>query len=215
VFTNPAGNLITPAQFGLWPPVSGSDTRLIGGGQAGYNRQSGPWVYGLEGDVDGTRLREKSTSGPLSRTTISGTQTATASFSANVDWIASLRARAGYAWDRALLYATFGVAVAGTGIDTTYAVTEPVQPAFAGGPFPGAASSSATTAGWTAGVGGAWAIDRAWSLGVEYRHTDLSTRGYNLGFTDTSLIPFLGPTPGTVHFTTDQVTSRVTWRPWN
>src|SRR5262249_58963505 len=27
------------------------------GGTAGYNWQTGPWVFGLEGDVDGTRIK--------------------------------------------------------------------------------------------------------------------------------------------------------------
>jgi outer membrane immunogenic protein len=102
VFTSNIGVIpfiITPAQVGTWPSTSGSAASVVGGGQAGYNWQSGQVVWGVEADFDGTGLREKSSS-VLSRTTLSGTQTVTANFSANVDWIGTFRGRVGYAWER-------------------------------------------------------------------------------------------------------------------
>jgi outer membrane immunogenic protein len=208
-FSNAGGFVITPAQFATLPPTPGSSTSLIGGGQAGYNWQVGHVVYGLEGDVDGTGLREKSAS-TLTRTTISGTQTVTANFSANVDWIASLRARLGYAGDRFMLYGTGGIAVAGTSLATGYAITEPPQPFFP--PVPGSASDSHVVGGWTTGVGGEWAINQAWSAGVEYRHSGFGTHSYSIGISDASLAPFVGPGSTTVHFNTDEVTARLNFR---
>ena len=64
----------------------GDDVTLIGGVHAGYNWQSGARVFGVEGDV---------------------------SFGDGVDYLASLRARLGYARDNLLLYVTGGVAFAG------------------------------------------------------------------------------------------------------
>ena len=62
------------------------DVTLIGGVHAGYNWQSGARVFGVEGDV---------------------------SFGDGVDYLASARARLGYARDNLLLYVTGGVAFAG------------------------------------------------------------------------------------------------------
>jgi outer membrane immunogenic protein len=206
------GIVAVPAQFATLPSANGSAASIIGGGQAGYNWQSGHFVYGLEGDIDGTGLREKSAS-TLSRTFFGNTQTVTANFSANIDWIATVRARLGYAMDRSLFYVTGGLAVAGTSVDTAYSITVPV-PAFpALAPMPLSASSSQVVAGWTLGAGGEWAIDRKWSVGLEYRHSDFGSHGYNLGYTDASLVglPGIGPNTAAVRFTEDQVTARLNY----
>ena len=69
----------------------------IFGAHAGYQKQSGSFVYGLEGDFDGSWL-DGETIGAV-----------TAELSLN--WLASLRARLGYAVsDSFLLYATGGIA---------------------------------------------------------------------------------------------------------
>lgn len=200
------GIIITPAQIATLPATTGNATSVLGGSQIGYNWQRGSIVYGLEGDIDGTGLRENSAS-PLTRTTLSGTQTVTANFSANVDWSATVRGRLGYAVDRGLLYATGGLAVAGTSLNTTYSIVEPAG--F--GPFPGTASGSNVLVGWTAGVGGEWAFNKKWSAALEYRHSDLGTGNYNIGFSDTSLIGFVSPTIAAVHFNVDQVTARLNY----
>ena len=162
-----------------------------------------PLVYGLEGDIDGTGLRPNS-SVTVTRTTLSGTQTTTANFAAKIDWIATARVRAGYAWDHVMLYATGGIAGAGTRLNTTYAETQP-SPV----PTPGSASVSHAVAGWTAGVGGEWMIDKAWSAGLEYRHIGFSTHGYNIGLVDNFLIPFLPPSAANLRLSEDQVTARL------
>ena len=62
-----------------------NDVNMIGGVQVGYNWQSGNYVFGLEGD---------------------------ASFSDDINYLASFRARIGIAADRFLIYATAGAAIA-------------------------------------------------------------------------------------------------------
>jgi outer membrane immunogenic protein len=209
VFTNLAGNLITPAQLGVFPGTSASDTSVIGGGQVGFNWQRDRWVWGVEADISGTGLKALSSSG-VSRTTISGTQTVTANYSAEVDWIATLRARAGFTWnDRTLIYATAGLATASARLRTAYAE---VQPAPA--PAPLAASDTEQMFGWTVGIGAEWAWSRDLTFGAEYRHVDLGGHGFNTGIVDANLIGFVGSNSGSMHYTVDQVTARVNWRPW-
>jgi outer membrane immunogenic protein len=203
------GIIITPGQFATLPSTSSTASTVLGGGQLGYNLQSGHVVYGLEADIDGTGLHEGSTS-TLTRTTLSGTQTVTANFSANIDWIATIRGRLGYAVDRGMLYVTGGLAGAATSLNTVYAITEPLQPPGFG-PFPGAASSSNVVWGWTVGAGGEWAFDRNWSAAAEYRHSDFGSPSYNIGFSDTSLIPFTTTMSASVHWTEDQVTARLNY----
>lgn len=210
------GFIITPAQFATLPSTSGSATSVIGGGHAGYNWQNGPWVFGIEGDIDGTGLDTKAAS-TLSRTTLSGTQTVTANIAANIDWMASLRGRIGYAWGNGLYYATGGVAIAGTSVNTAYSTTEPLQlPGL--GPAPLTAADSHTIPGWTVGGGGEWALGgnwQNWTVGAEYRHTDMGSHDYNLGFSDAGLLGFgLSPTTAKVRFTEDQVALKLNFH-WN
>jgi outer membrane immunogenic protein len=204
-FNNLAANIFTPAQFGQSPSTTNRATSVIGGGQIGYNWQSGAYVYGLEGDFDGTGVRAKSST-TISRTTLSGTQTVTANYSANIDWIGTIRGKIGYAWDRAMIYGTGGVAVAGASLDTAYAETQPAPP-----PTPLSASSSKAVVGWTLGAGGEWAIGNAWSLGVEYRHIGFSIRDFSVGLPDATLAPFFPANGATLHISTDQVTARLNW----
>lgn len=71
---------------------SGSSGSLIGGGQLGYNWQSGNIVWGLEGDVSAAGM-QKGQSSPIE---------------AKVDLLASIRGRLGLAFDRVLVYGTGG-----------------------------------------------------------------------------------------------------------
>jgi outer membrane immunogenic protein len=69
---------------------------------AGYNWQSGPWVYGVEGDVAWTDLSERGDNGLKS----------------DVKNTATLRGKIGYSTGRWLPYATVGYTVA----DVDYSV---------------------------------------------------------------------------------------------
>lgn len=57
---------------------------FIGGGQVGYNYQVGQIVFGVEGDLSGTRADGASQFGG-------------ATFESRVDWVATLTGRLGYA----------------------------------------------------------------------------------------------------------------------
>jgi outer membrane immunogenic protein len=74
----------------------------MGGAHTGYNFQVNQWVFGLEGAIEGTSLRNSVT------TNLSAFQGSTVSATADSGIQRSIRGRAGIAWDRALIYATGG-----------------------------------------------------------------------------------------------------------
>ncbi|WP_114943662.1 outer membrane protein [Microvirga calopogonii] len=78
------------------------DGGFVGGAQAGYNYQIGSFVVGLEGDIQYADFGGNDVI--LADGTI-------ADFN-NSDWFGTVRARAGVAFDRALIYATGGFAFA-------------------------------------------------------------------------------------------------------
>jgi outer membrane immunogenic protein len=66
---------------------------IIGGVQAGYNWQSGVWVFGAETDLQ-----------------VSGAEDTFAPWKFSNPWWGTLRGRAGYAWNSFMFYATGGLA---------------------------------------------------------------------------------------------------------
>ena len=118
------------------------------GAYAGYNWQSGAWVFGVEGDINGVWNDETFSIG---------------AFDVDVgsDYLASLRGRVGYAFDRALIFATGGVAFTDTSAESD---------AFGGVSLD--ADDSLT--GWTIGAGGEYAFTDNWIGRVEYRYYDFS-----------------------------------------
>jgi outer membrane immunogenic protein len=79
------------------PPTVGSvdlDGPFVGA-LAGYNFQSGNFVFGIEGDVNKSWIELDDDDGD-----------------AEIDWFGSVRGRVGYAWDRTLLFGTAGIAFA-------------------------------------------------------------------------------------------------------
>jgi outer membrane immunogenic protein len=65
------------------------------GALAGYNFQSGNFVFGIEGDINKSWIELDDEDGD-----------------AEIDWFGSVRGRLGYAWDRTLLFGTAGIAFA-------------------------------------------------------------------------------------------------------
>jgi outer membrane immunogenic protein len=79
-----------------WGTVDNNPTRpsgLEGGVQAGYNWQTGPWVFGVEGDIQAT-----------------GADDTFAPWKFSNPWFGTVRGRAGYAVNNILFYGTAGVA---------------------------------------------------------------------------------------------------------
>jgi outer membrane immunogenic protein len=206
------GNILTfvPAAFAGLPGGSVSDKSFMGGGQIGYNYQVNHVVFGVEGDLDATHVRAT-----LSRNAVPAVAGAPAGFFGTVNanstlengWVGSVRGRLGFTVDRLMFYGTGGLAFAQSRLNTAFAYTPPgnALPAFF---FPGptGATSSQVLMGWTAGVGGEWAVTDAVSVGAEYRHSDFGSQNYLLG---ADIIPT--PISENVKYTTDQVTVRANW----
>jgi outer membrane immunogenic protein len=79
-----------------WGSVANNPTRpsgFVGGAQAGYNFQTGPWVFGIEGDIQGT-----------------GASDTFAPWKFSNPWFGTVRGRAGYAINNFLFYGTAGLA---------------------------------------------------------------------------------------------------------
>ncbi len=124
------------------------------GGTLGANYQIGSFVIGLEGDGDWMNLN-----GTTFNTSCVGVGCETKS-----DWLATVRGRAGYAWDRVLFYGTGGAAFAN------------VQASAGAFPF-----SSSTQVGWTAGAGIEYAFAPSWTAKVEYLFVDLANASCGAG----------------------------------
>ena len=79
-----------------WGDISHNPTSpsgVLGGVQAGYNWQTGAWVFGLEGDVQ-----------------ISGADDTFAPWKFSNPWFGTARGRVGYAFNNVLVYGTGGLA---------------------------------------------------------------------------------------------------------
>jgi OmpA-OmpF porin, OOP family len=127
----------------------------MGGAHFGYNFQTGPWVYGLEGDAEGGDI------GGLQRQTFAGGSYGVGS---SMDFDASVRGKVGYAFDRILLYGTGGVEFG----DITTHYNSPIGTRVG--------SSNSFRTGWTAGAGVGYALTHNWEADLEYRYADLGTQ---------------------------------------
>jgi len=79
------------------------------GGTLGAQIQAGHVVLGFESDIDWANLKGSATLNPSVGGGLLGLVSATTS----IDWVATARARVGYAFDNILLYGTGGLAVLG------------------------------------------------------------------------------------------------------
>jgi len=177
---------VAPAGIGAGGTVAFAQDRsssFMGGGQLGCNIQTGPWVFGLEGDVDWQRLRFSRTIGA---TTVFPF-VAGDSFDMRSDWQASVRGRLGYAWDRWMIYATGGAAFTNVNVGTNF---------IAIGVFPATVvSDSKTLTGWTVGGGMDYAITNNWIAGIEGRYSNYGTTTFNAG-----LVATVNTAPGVFTF---------------
>jgi len=144
---------------------------VIGGGQIGYNWQTGHLVLGLEADIEGSSA---------SATGSVGCGIAGCSMTGNpkVDALGTLRGRVGYAADSWLFYVTGGFAwehITNTVTDTTGLGTATLF------------STSTTQGGYVVGIGAETAFAPHWTAGLEYLHIDPGT--FTL---------FSGPVPSSV-----------------
>ena len=133
--------------------VSPAPSGVVIGGQIGCDYQFAPsWVVGIEGSASGSTMKGSRTVGlPLGNPDVAQVQ-------AKTDFLTSVTARLGYAFDNVLLYGKGGFAMAGDRYD--------VSGSFVGAPF--GFTGLENRIGWTAGAGVEWAFSQHWSASLEY-----------------------------------------------
>jgi outer membrane immunogenic protein len=142
----------------------------IGGGQAGFNWQTGVTVLGAEADLQASGLR-----GGLAAPCSAGICALglTATYNQKVPWFGTARGRLGVAGSGWLIYVTGGYAYARLETD-----------AFASaGPVSALVRFNETRNGWTTGGGVEIAIAPSWSAKLEYLYLDFGHASTAIVFT--------------------------------
>ena len=178
-WTVPAGDT-APGSINITGPLAGATF--------GANFQSGQFVFGIEGDGDWSGLKGTA-SGATPATCLGGTAAA-CTYQTSNDWVATLRARTGVAWDRVLLYATAG----GAAGDIKASWSAPAQTG---------ASTSNTEFGWVAGAGLEFGITDNVTAKLEYLYVDLQNGSFSCPVGACGANPAVITAP--VSFTSSQV----------
>jgi outer membrane immunogenic protein len=131
---------------------------FAGGGQIGYNFQSGYLVYGLEADFSGVSNKHSAIVPAIPGTVFTPLRAST-----ELDWMATVRGRLGVivAPTQSLLYVTGGLAVAH--FKDAWGTTFIAVPEY---------TSNKTRAGWTAGAGVEHMFARNWTAKIEALYAD-------------------------------------------
>jgi len=151
---------------------SGDANGAVGGGQVGFNWQSQQFVYGIEGDISLSNIG-------VDETLV--TPFGVAKASAEIDWLATIRGRAGVlVQPRLLLYATAGLAIVSAEAKASSSV-------------PGMPTVSVSDRETGAGI--------VYGIGIESKWTDtMSVRLEYLGFGDTNAADSFGIVRAGVNF---------------
>jgi outer membrane immunogenic protein len=174
---------------------------VIGGGQIGYNWQKSNWVFGLEGDIQGSGQRGSTNAAcpggaptPIAALssacapghvgdTTPGNVVAfpvTINLSEKLEWFGTVRGRIGPTITPTILaYVTGGLAygqvnVAGT-IGGTNITGQNGTNTSTLTPVAGSFSNSTTKVGWTVGAGVEGVVSGNWTARIEYLYMDLGS----------------------------------------
>ncbi|WP_158816715.1 outer membrane protein [Methylocapsa sp. S129] len=198
---DPFGSWLTdPFETGIPAFVAQQDSRglnpagFLAGAQIGYNWQTGPIVLGVEADADYTALHAGGLTGVMQ--TPPGTTPEPYAFQENArsNWLVTLRPRVGYAFDRILLYATGGLAIANYSYTSGY-IHDPGPPGYGNEASMG--SSSSTLVGWALGAGAEYALTDHWTVKGEYLYADLGKApGFQTAENPSRFVGQVGGVPG-------------------
>ena len=148
---------------GSYNPFSSKNSGFIGGFQVGYNQQFDMFVAGLEADL--SYLGNRRTTGSAAVAGLAGNGITGVQGSSRLDWLGTVRARAGVAVDQVFIYGTGGLAFGNP--DNRLTVTGP------GGAITHQGSKSDTRVGWTLGAGAEFAVMDNLTFRAEYLYYDL------------------------------------------
>ena len=185
-WTSPGGSAAS-CPFSCATGNFSTDGFLVGG-TIGGNYQWGQFVLGVEADGDWANLTGTSSS--------AAGGCAFAGCTTQSDWLATVRGRAGYAWDRVLFYGTGGAAFGN------------LEAAAGVLPF-----SSSTQTGWTAGAGVEFAFTPNLTGKVEYLYVNLGNQSCP-AVSCAAIIPGVGGVPTTVSLTENIVRAGINYKFW-
>jgi len=177
-------SLFAPAQdlwlSGYFPGgIGNNQSGFIGGGQAGFNWQTGAFVLGVETDFDGTSLSKNFnyTSVPFAGASVpTGLlgDSLNVNAKASLDWLGTTRGRVGWVVtpdNRLMVYGTGGFAYAGGSSHfNIYDATSGLY--WTGNP-------SSTRTGWTLGGGVEYAFTNNITIRGEYLYVNLGNQYIN------------------------------------
>lgn len=187
---------------------------FLAGGTVGFNYEfpASNFVVGFEGDFDWSNIRGQWSEGSSAPGSAYGE-----GFGSRLNWLATARARIGYAvttpFGNLLPYVTGGGAF-GSVTDYQYSWGSAGE-GCDGTVLLGCGSESHTWAGWTAGAGLEYAITQNITLKAEYLYIDLGNHGINDDGIYGPADPRHNSDPGrqlTEHFTTNVVRVGLNWK---
>jgi outer membrane immunogenic protein len=159
----------------------------LAGAHLGFNYQLGAWVLGLEGAWTWAGLKSTFTSPQFP---------AFDQWTTSADWLATVTPRIGYAFNRSMIYAKGGYAVASIGTSlqcvTCAATTED--------------TGKATHGGWMLGAGIEYALVNNVILGFEYNYYSFGSK------THSGPNPAFATTPRDVSMNMQSVLGRVSYK---
>jgi outer membrane immunogenic protein len=130
----------------------------VAGGTVGCNYQTSQWMLGLEGDLSWTSMRGSAVEAAAFPATFSS--------ETRENWLATVRGRLGWAWQRWLIYVTGGYAAAAV----EARVSNPTLALDV--------SDTKTRNGFTLGAGIEAAIAGNWTAKLEYLYVGLQNASY-------------------------------------
>ncbi len=135
-----------------------TSTGFLGGAQAGFNYQVGPWVWGVEGQFSWAGLDGKDNCIAASPVSLLNCET-------KADWLATAAARIGFAFDKTMVFVKGGGAWVHDKFDVSFFALPPRSD-----------SVDQTRLGWMVGTGVEYAFYGNWSAKVEYDYLDFGTQ---------------------------------------
>jgi outer membrane immunogenic protein len=157
------GGASIPLGLGL---AQNSKSGFLGGGQIGYNFQSGWAVFGVQADIAGMDVK--------------GTTPCVIvlSCTSESNWLATVSGRfGGVVADKTLVYVKGGAAWLNTTHSAALGLGGLLPPALAGI----STSADSTALGWLVGFGAEYAFTQNWSAFIEYDYMDFDKKDVTFG----------------------------------
>ena len=137
-------------------PVNVDADGVLGGILAGYNLQYDQIVFGLEGDVSFGNVRGRTTLAGISNPRV------------ETDFIATIRTRVGYAWDRVLVFGQVGIGFADVQVKESLQLGAPAR-------------TDKTHIGVIVGGGIEWALTDTVNVRTDYTYGSFDRRSHTVG----------------------------------